>query len=80
MERTPYTRLLEAMRVDPVINKKIVYILQLDPYRRRLVLNNWLEQLRQSNAPQQLLQSLASLFDDKKAKKALTLINKHDTE
>jgi len=64
------------MRDEPVINKKVIGILKMDSYRRRLVLNNWLEQLRQNNAPQKLMQTLACLFDDHIAEKILTCINK----
>jgi len=71
----PFVKLLQAMRNDPVINKKIINILKMDSYPRRLVLNNWLEQLRCNNASQKLMQTLGYLFDDVIAEKVLTLIN-----
>lgn len=70
-------KLLKAMRYDPVINKKVVNILTMDSYPRRLVLSNWLEQLRCNNAPYRLMQSLSCLFDDSIAEKVLTFINDH---
>jgi len=51
-------------------------MLAMDSYPRRLVLNNWLEQLRLKNAPQQLTQTLSYLFDDTIAQKIYDLINK----
>ena len=70
-------KLLKAMCYDPLINKKVVNILKMDSYPRRLVLSNWLEQLRCNNAPKKLMQSLACLFDDSIAEKVLTFINDH---
>jgi len=69
-------KLLQAIRNDPVINKKVKSILKMDAYRRRLVLNNWLEQLRRRNAPEKLIQTLSILFDDSVAKKIFELITK----
>jgi len=69
-------KLLQAMCNDPVINKKVINILKMGSYRRRLVLNNWLEQLRHSNAPNKLTQTLSYLFDDIIAEKIYGLINR----
>lgn len=71
----PLKRLIQVMRKDPVINAEVMKILKLDPYQRRFVLNNWLEQLRLRNASENLLSALSCLFDDKIAEKVLTLIN-----
>ena len=71
-----FATLIKAMQSDSVINKKVNNILILESYPRRLVLNNWLEQLRRNNAPQKLLQSLTCLFDDVVAEQVLALINK----
>jgi hypothetical protein len=68
-------RLIQIMRHDEIINKNITVLLQLDLYQRRLVLNEWLEQLRIQNAPQNLLNALSSLFDDKVAEQVMELIN-----
>ena len=32
------------------INEKIMQLLQIDPYQRRIVLNRWLEQLSRNSA------------------------------
>ncbi|MFC2088475.1 hypothetical protein ACFLSX_02655 [Calditrichota bacterium] len=74
-EFEPLVTLLKAMRKDPVINKKVVNILKMDSYPRRIVLSNWLEQLRRNNAPIKLTQILSYLFDDIVAEKVLSLIN-----
>jgi len=74
-EITQFDKLVQAIRNDPVINKRVIQILKMDLYPRRFVLNNWLEQLRRSNAPQILLESLACLFDDNISEQVLTLIN-----
>jgi hypothetical protein len=71
-------KLLQAMRYDPVINKKVVSILKMESYPRHIVLSNWLEQLRRSNAPQKLLRSLACLFDDGIAEKVRVFMRDHN--
>ena len=68
-------RLIQVMRDDSVINKKVLEMLKLDSYQRRYVLNNWLERLRGQNASQKLLNALSCLFDDKIAERILALIN-----
>jgi len=72
-----FINLIQIMQNDTVINKKIIKILKLDSYQRRSVINNWLEQLRKKNAPTNLTQTLAYLFDDIVAEKVLSLINNH---
>ena len=69
-------KLLHAIRHDPLIYNKVAQILQLDSYRRRFILNNWLKQLRNNNAPQNLLDTLSYLFDDKVSEQVLKLIDK----
>ena len=69
-----YIKLIQGMRDDPLINERVVKILNLDSYQRRSVLNNWLEQLRQKNAPENLRQALSCLFDDIVAEKVISLI------
>jgi len=72
----PFVKLLQAMRYDPVINKKVINILKMDSYPRRLVLSNWLEQLGRNDAPNKLTQTLSYLFDDSIAEKVLSLLEK----
>jgi len=69
--------LLQIMRDDPVIHEKLLTILKLDSYQRRLILNNWLEQLRRQNAFDSLQQALSCLFDDTVAAQVLKIINHH---
>lgn len=69
--------LIQTAMADPVIKKRIIEILQLSSFERRTVLNNWMEQLRQRNAPEDLLSALSCLFDDKIAEEVLTHINSH---
>ena len=69
---------MHVMQNDPVIHDKVIKMLKLDPYQRRLVLNNWLEQLRVRHASENLLSALSSLFDDKTAADVLILINKSE--
>ena len=71
----PLKKLIQVMRDDSYINEKVITMLKLDSYQRRIVLNNWLEKLRQQNAPENLKQALSCLFDDKVAEKVLTVIN-----
>ena len=70
-------RLIQIMRDDEVINKKVIEMLQLHSFQRRSVLNNWLERLQGKNAPQNLLSALSCLFDDKVVEQVLALINDH---
>jgi hypothetical protein len=69
-------KLIQVIRKDPAINKKVINMLKLDPYQRRFVLNKWLEQLRVRHASQDLLSALPFLFDDKIAAEVLKLIKK----
>jgi hypothetical protein len=71
-------KFLQAIRYDPVLNRKLAGILKMDSYTRRFVLNNWLEQLRRNNAPQDLLSTLSCLFDDKIAEQILRFIHKNN--
>ena len=71
----PLIKLMQVMQKDPLIHEKVMLLLKLDSYRRRAVLNNWLEQLRLRNASKNLLDALSSLFDDKTAADVLTLIS-----
>ena len=68
-------KLLQAIKSDPVISKKIKSILIMGSYARRFVLNNWLEQLRRNKAPSDLLSTLSYLFDDKIAEQVLTFMS-----
>ena len=71
----PFIKLMQVMQKDPLINEKVIQMLKLDSYQRRLVLNNWMEQLRIRHASENLLSALSCLFDDKIADKVLTIIN-----
>ena len=74
-EFEPFIKLIQVMRDDPLINKKVIKMLKQNSYQRRIILNNLLEQLRRQNAPESLMQALSCLFDDIVAEKVLTLIN-----
>lgn len=74
MDYQPVEKLLHAIRYDPLINKKIINILEMESYQRRIVLSNWLEQLRRNNAPGGLTQSLSYFFDEQLAEKVLTFL------
>jgi len=69
--------LIQIMRNDEDINEKVMTVLRLDSYKRCAILNNWLEQLRIQNAPQNLINALSTLFNDKVAEQVLQFINKH---
>ena len=83
-EFEPFIKLVQVMRDDPLINEKLIETLNMESFKRRMVLNNWLKQLRQQKASGNLRQALSCLIDDKMAEKVLTLINhrrkKTDTE
>ena len=60
---------------DPLIKSRILEVLYLNPFIRRNLLNNWLEQLRMLNAQPELIKAITCLFDDAAVKKILQLIN-----
>ena len=66
------------LKEDPLIKDRIIEVLKMNPYDRRLVLNNWLEQLRIRRAPENLQHALSTLFDNAIAKKILAMINKQE--
>ena len=68
-------KLLQAIRNDQALNKKITDLLKMDVYPRHLVLSNWLEQLRRKKAPGKLTRTLSILFDDHIAEKVLKLVS-----
>ena len=70
-----FAQLIQVIRDDREINTRLIHLLRLDSYQRRNVLNRWLEQLRRKSASENLRQALSCLFDDKVAKKVLTIIN-----
>ena len=72
-------RLVQVIQKDPVIRKKVIKMLKLDSYKRRTVLNNWLEQLRQQQASPKLLSALSCMFDDTIAEEVLSIVNKRFT-
>ena len=72
-----FAHLLQAIKEDKAINTRVIQLLKLNSYTRRVLLNKWLEQLRRIQAPEKLIEALSCLFDDKIAKNVLNLINKH---
>ena len=71
-------KLLRLIRDDELINIKVTALLKLDVWKRRTVLNNWLQQLKKLNAPTDLQDALSCLFDDTNAKDVLKLISKNN--
>ena len=72
-----FGRLMQIIRNDELIYTEVSNLLQLEIYQRRLILNNWLEQLRIQKAPKDLQEALTCLFDDKIADQVLSFIKKH---
>ena len=71
-----FIKLIQIMENDAIINEKVTEMLQLESYERRSVLNDWLKQLRNRHASENLLNALSCLFNDKTAAEVLFLINK----
>jgi hypothetical protein len=71
-------RLIQVMQKDPIVHQRVLYMLRLNSYNRRMLLNNWLEQLRTQDATENLLSALAYLFDDKIANEVLILVNDNE--
>jgi hypothetical protein len=70
-----FTRLLQVIKEDREINTRVIQLLNLDPFVRRLLLNKWLERLRRRQAPESLLQALSLLFEDSTVEQTLKVIN-----
>jgi len=75
----PFAGLLQVIKADRELNARVVQLLQLNSFRRRVLLNKWLEQLRLKKAPDKMTQALSCLFDDRIAEKVLTIITKNQT-
>ena len=69
--------LIQLTNEDPEIKKRILELLQLNPFERRFKLNIWIEQLRQRNASENLCNMFIILFDDLVAEHVLRLLTNH---
>ena len=69
-----FIKLVQVIRENQEIGLRVRQLLELDPYQRRTVLNNRLEQLRTQNASENLLNAHSYLFDDVVVQKVLALI------
>jgi len=72
--------LLETVITDPLLKNRVIEVLKLNSFDRRSVLNIWLKQLRQQNAPQYIIDGLSYLFDDHIANEILNLINNNPNQ
>ena len=70
----PFTNLVQIITEDQEINTRIVQLLKLDSFRRRLLLNKWLEKLRRKGATNKLMNALSCLFDNDIAEKTLSFL------
>ena len=61
---------------DPLVRKRLIELLQLQPFERRMILNNWIEMYWLKNTGPEIIQALACLYDDKLAAEVLTLISR----
>jgi hypothetical protein len=68
--------LLKTVLEDPFIRKRFLELLQLRPFERRMILNNWIEKYWLKNTGPEIIQALACLFDDKLAAETLRLISR----
>jgi hypothetical protein len=69
-----FAGLLQVIKKDRELNARVIQLLELNSFRRRLLLNKWLEQLRLKKAPDRLTQALSCLLDDTIAGNTLKLI------
>ena len=72
----PLANLLQLIVEEQEINTRVIQLLKLDSFRRRLVLNKWLEQLRRKGAAHKLMQALSCLFDNDIAEKTLSFLKR----
>lgn len=70
-----FIKLIQVINSNPEIKDRVEQLLKMESFRRRNVLNNWLEQLRKIHAPEKLTNTLSYLFDDIIATKTRNLLN-----
>ena len=68
--------LVKTIIDDSMIKQRITELLDMSPFKRRSVLNIWLEKLKMKNAPVELQQAIFLMFDDSIAEKVLKRIKK----
>jgi hypothetical protein len=61
---------------DPFVRNRLIELLQLQPFERRMILNNWIEIYWLKNTGPEIIQALACLYDDKLAAETLKLISR----
>jgi len=61
---------------DPLVRKRLIELLQLQPSERRIILNDWIQMYWLKNTEPEIIQALACLYDDKLAAEVLTLISR----
>ena len=68
------SNLIQLTDKDPEIKKRILELLQLNPFERRFRLNIWIEQLHQRDACENMCSMFMNLFDDITAEQVLKLL------
>jgi hypothetical protein len=69
---------LDISSKDLAFSEKLQEILTLDSFNRRSALTLWLELLRIRKMPEQMIDALSILFDDRTALELLMLIKKEE--
>ena len=80
VDNETFIDLMRVAQEDSDIRKKLIFILKLDSFNRKSLLNTWLNDLRLQGAPKKLRKALSAFLDDAVAGKALEVFNESETE
>ena len=70
----PFVTLIQVAKETPDIRNTLLSILQEDEFNRFSMINTLVEEMRYKGAPDALITAMASLLDDRVARKALELL------
>jgi hypothetical protein len=70
----PFITLIQVAKETPDIRNTLLSILQRDEFHRSSMINTLMEEMRYKGAPDALITAMASLLDDRVARKAHELL------
>lgn len=73
-DQKTFVTLMQVAQEDPEVKVTLKAILKLESIHRKSLLNTWLMELQAKGAPQDFIDALACLVDDRVSRQALALI------
>ena len=70
----PFITLIQVAKETPDIRNTLLSILEKDAFHRSSMINTLMEEMHYKGAPDALITAMASLLDDRVARKALALL------